>query len=72
MSDQGQTATAALAFDEVAPEIRLDIYRGEEWITSFANDVRRGLCAEPPVLPPKYFYDARGSELFDAICELPE
>ncbi|MEJ7798555.1 MAG: L-histidine N(alpha)-methyltransferase, partial [Solirubrobacteraceae bacterium] len=23
-------------------------------------------------LPPKHFYDARGSELFDAICELPE
>lgn len=61
-----------LEFAPVEPDLRLDIYRGEEWITSFANDVRTGLKADPPVLPPKYFYDARGSELFDAICELPE
>ncbi|MGB0872120.1 MAG: L-histidine N(alpha)-methyltransferase [Solirubrobacterales bacterium] len=61
-----------LEFASVVPDVRLDIYRGEEWITSFANDVHRGLLADPPVLPPKYFYDARGSELFDAICELPE
>jgi uncharacterized SAM-dependent methyltransferase len=25
-----------------------------------------------PATPPKWFYDARGSELFEAICELPE
>jgi len=39
---------------------------------SFAEDVRRGLTATPKVLPPKYFYDALGSRLFEAICELPE
>lgn len=37
-----------------------------------AADVRRGLTAVPKRLPPKYFYDDRGSRLFDAICELPE
>jgi len=37
-----------------------------------ASDVRRGLTARPKRLPPKYFYDDRGSELFDAICDLPE
>ncbi|GLX50303.1 histidine N-alpha-methyltransferase [Streptomyces hygroscopicus subsp. hygroscopicus] len=35
-------------------------------------DVRRGLTDEPKWLPPKWFYDARGSELFDRITELPE
>ncbi|SFY52854.1 L-histidine N(alpha)-methyltransferase [Streptomyces sp. F-1] len=35
-------------------------------------DVRRGLTAEPKWLPPKWFYDARGSELFDEITGLPE
>ena len=71
MNEQPQTLSA-LAFEEVAPEIRLDIYRGEEWITSFAGDVREGLSSNPPYLQPKYFYDQRGSELFDRICELPE
>lgn len=37
-----------------------------------AVDVRAGLTAEPKTLPPKYFYDARGSELFDEITRLPE
>src|SRR5215813_11850723 len=35
-------------------------------------DVRAGLTAVPKSLPPKYFYDARGSELFDEITRLPE
>ncbi|MDE9367631.1 L-histidine N(alpha)-methyltransferase [Luteipulveratus sp. YIM 133132] len=37
-----------------------------------AQDVRDGLTRVPKVLPPKYFYDARGSELFDEITRLPE
>lgn len=39
---------------------------------SFAEDVRAGLTAQPKTLPPKYFYDALGSQLFEAICLLPE
>ncbi|MBC7932214.1 MAG: L-histidine N(alpha)-methyltransferase, partial [Rubrivivax sp.] len=38
----------------------------------FAGDVRRGLTATPKFLLPKYFYDELGSQLFDAICLLPE
>ena len=34
--------------------------------------MRAGLTATPKTLPPKYFYDARGSELFDEITRLPE
>ncbi len=39
---------------------------------SFLDDVIAGLARPQKELPPKYFYDERGSELFDAICELPE
>lgn len=35
-------------------------------------DVRRGLTASPKTLPPKWFYDATGSRLFDEITRLPE
>jgi dimethylhistidine N-methyltransferase len=34
-----------------------------------ANEVLAGLGSEPKRLSPKLFYDARGSELFNAICE---
>ena len=36
------------------------------------SDVRTGLTADPKTLPPKWFYDARGSELFEQITRLPE
>ena len=39
---------------------------------TLADDVLDGLTRPFKELPPKHFYDARGSELFDAICELPE
>ena len=39
---------------------------------SLADDVLDGLTRPFKELPPKHFYDARGSELFDQICELPE
>ncbi|MDT7807726.1 MAG: hypothetical protein QOJ70_1539 [Acidobacteriota bacterium] len=53
---------------------RLLIHRldGAEARDDFAEDVRRGLSARPKSLLPKYFYDALGSQLFDAICLLPE
>jgi dimethylhistidine N-methyltransferase len=38
----------------------------------FLDDVLSGLARTPKSLSPKYFYDARGSGLFEAICELPE
>jgi len=37
-----------------------------------ADDVLDGLTRPFKELPPKHFYDARGSELFERICELPE
>jgi L-histidine N-alpha-methyltransferase len=41
-------------------------------LDSLAADVRHGLGLPLKELPPKYFYDARGSELFDSITRLPE
>ena len=40
--------------------------------TRCATDVRDGLTASPKELPPKWFYDDRGCELFDEITRLPE
>jgi L-histidine N-alpha-methyltransferase len=37
-----------------------------------AREVRAGLCRIPRSIPPKYFYDEVGSDLFDTICTLPE
>lgn len=39
---------------------------------NFREDVLEGLRQSPKRLPSKYFYDERGSQLFDDICELPE
>jgi len=39
---------------------------------AFARDVAKGLAASPKTLPAKYFYDSRGSQLYEQICALPE
>ncbi len=41
-------------------------------LTGLAEDVRKGLTAHPKRFLPKYFYDELGSQLFEAICLLPE
>ncbi|HLY45167.1 MAG TPA: L-histidine N(alpha)-methyltransferase [Stellaceae bacterium] len=46
-----------------------DLLPGEE---SFRDAVLAGLGGTPKSLPCKFFYDARGSALFEEICELPE
>ena len=40
--------------------------------SEFASDVLQGLDKRPASIPAKYFYDAKGSQLFDAITKLPE
>jgi L-histidine N-alpha-methyltransferase len=56
----------------VTDEIRIDSWLSEAEERMLANDVLDGLTRPFKELPPKHFYDARGSELFDRICELPE
>ena len=51
----------------------LEIYLEEQDLArALREDVRIGLTAVPRWLPPKWFYDARGSELFEEITRLPE
>lgn len=52
--------------------VRFHDQHGEETESSFRDDVIAGLGRFPKVLSPKYFYDERGSLLFDAICRQPE
>ena len=52
--------------------LRIDRPCGGGAADSLADDVRAGLTGDRKVLPPKYFYDSRGSELFDRITSLPE
>ncbi|MGZ4494687.1 MAG: L-histidine N(alpha)-methyltransferase [Nocardioides sp.] len=44
----------------------------DDLAASLRRDVRAGLTSTPKVLPPKYFYDDRGSELFEEITRLEE
>ncbi len=41
-------------------------------VPCLSEDALAGLVRAPRSMPPKYFYDDRGSQLFDAICETPE
>jgi L-histidine N-alpha-methyltransferase len=53
--------------------LRIDVCLDPQELTRImAEEVRAGLTAPQKRLPSKYFYDARGSELFERITELPE
>lgn len=54
------------------PHSRFRLVETESRADDFARDVREGLTAPRKWLPPRWFYDALGSALFDAICFLPE
>lgn len=54
-------ASANYRFHDLAPKLG-----------SFLDDVLHGLSNAQKSLPAKYFYDERGSALFEKICELPE
>jgi L-histidine N-alpha-methyltransferase len=52
--------------------IAIDVHLDADAAATMARDVRAGLCDFPKELAPKYFYDDRGSRLFERITELPE
>ena len=56
------------AAEAIEIEVRLRADGG----ATMAREVRLGLTAKPKELAPKYFYDERGSQLFERITELPE
>lgn len=53
-----------------APAVRF--YDTHPKLEDVREEVLRGLTARPKRLPPKFFYDWRGSELFEQICQQPE
>ncbi len=53
-------------------QVQIDSWLTDDDERSLANDVLDGLTKPFKELPPKHFYDARGSELFERITELPE
>ncbi len=54
-------------------ESRIDVHlEPDSMARALEADVRAGLGSTPKTLPPKWFYDDRGSELFDEITRLPE
>lgn len=53
----------------VVIDVHLD---AADMAAALRDDARRGLGSVPKDLPPKWFYDERGSALFDAITRLPE
>ncbi|MDP9294080.1 MAG: L-histidine N(alpha)-methyltransferase [Actinomycetota bacterium] len=55
-----------------APYVVVDCHLGPGAERSLAEDALDGLTRPCKELPPKHLYDARGSELFDRISELPE
>jgi dimethylhistidine N-methyltransferase len=59
---------------QIARNDRLRLYAMDVHVHqhTFAQDVANGLAAPQKWLPPKYFYDERGSQLYEQICDLPE
>src|SRR3954470_18449117 len=57
----------------LAEAVRVDLWLGPGSLEQgLRADALRGLTATPKELPPKWFYDERGSQLFDEITRLPE
>lgn len=52
--------------------IAIDVHLDADTTATMARDVRAGLTAWPKELAPKWFYDERGSQLFEQITELEE
>ncbi len=56
-----------------ADQIAIDVHLPRDGVhAGMAEDVREGLSCPFKELPPKYFYDELGSQLFERITELPE
>jgi L-histidine N-alpha-methyltransferase len=67
---QGELRESGSRRGGLPPLVRLSEPRDQR--EQLAKDARRGLGSRPKSLPAKYFYDERGSRLFEEITELPE
>lgn len=55
-----------------ADAIEIEVHLRSDGGLAMARDIRLGLTSKPKELAPKYFYDERGSQLFEQITELDE
>lgn len=58
--------------EKTSPRFIVHDLTKQNGVANFARDVRAGLAANPKQLFPKYLYDALGSKLFEAICQVEE
>lgn len=56
----------------ISTATKISFYDQEPVQASLYDEVIQGLKNSPRAIPPKFFYDEQGSQLFDAICETPE
>jgi len=59
-------------FADDSTRLHVDVHIDPQQPSTLARDVRHGLSLPQKALPPKHFYDDRGSRLFETICDLPE
>jgi len=72
LQEEGYGGAVSLAPDPGPTGVVVNSVLGDGAYRSLADDVLDGLTRPFKELPPKHLYDGRGSELFDAICEVPE
>lgn len=57
----------------IVSNVTVQSHLGQHWAANaMRDDVRRAFGARPIVLPPKWLYDDKGSEIFDQITRLPD
>lgn len=73
MKEQMELPIKKMEMDQSQNKINLiRIKSSAETINRFAQDVKKGLSAKQKSIPAVYFYDQKGSELFEKICGLEE
>ncbi len=55
-----------------SPQVRIEVHLRDGALATIHDDVRNGFSRSPKALSPKYFYDERGSQLFERITGLQE
>lgn len=68
----GANASTAISAAWHDPRLECLTVKPTQPIPGLATDLVQGFSQTPRMLPPKYFYDSHGSELFEQICDTPE
>ena len=69
-TERARTETTDLSSETTADQIAIEVHLAADGGAAMERDIRAGLTSEPKELAPKYFYDERGSQLFEQITEL--